>query len=342
MLVGIIQTGFAQQTVDNTQIADKVMPAVVTIKGSTENGEITGSGFLIDSKGIIATCLHVVRPLKTAKVVLANGDIYDSIKIRAFDERRDLAIIQIAGFDLPSIQLGNSNNIKQAEPVLLLGAPNTLQGSITGGLVSAIRDTPEGFKVIQTDAASNPGNSGGPLVNSRAEVIGVLGFKLRGSEGQNFAIPINYIRGMAESTLLDLDLDTLREKSKGVGAGAENEAHTANPIGRAANIRDAKTVFVGSFGPSEAAFLVREKLINRLTQKGIQVVMEAQDADAVLAGFVGADSEGRAGASVFRLYGEKGKVLWTGERGPDGWGGSASSNIANKIGDALSKAIKGY
>jgi hypothetical protein len=110
--------------------------------------------------------------------------------------------------------LGNSNDLRSGERVIAIGSPRGLQGTVTTGVVSALRDDPggAGFKVIQTDASVNPGNSGGPLLNDRAQAIGVVTFKLRGSEGLNFAVPINYIRGMLDGPLTALSLDELRAK----------------------------------------------------------------------------------------------------------------------------------
>lgn len=332
MLPLLFGPGYAQSP-DYRQVVEQVLPAVVTISGQSEDGEIVGSGFLVDSSGRIVTSLHVLKSLKTIKVKLANGEIYDSAKVRAYDERRDLAVIQVPGFALPTCRLGNSNDLKQGEPVLLVGAGSGLQGSVTSGIVSAIRDLPEGFKVIQTDAAANPGNSGGPLFNTRAEAIGVLGFKLKGSEGQNFAVPINYARGLLENATADLDLAALRSKS------AEPLARQDAPRG-VEDVGAVKSVYVGNFGVSEAAFLVREKLINRLSQQsGLQVASSIQDADSLLTGFVGADAYGRADATVFRLIGKAGKILWSGEYSSGGWG-SASSGIAKKVVDDLVKAVR--
>lgn len=203
-----------QQTFDSARIAKQVGPAVVLIQGKTDTGEILGSGFILSSDGKIATNLHVIKDLKTAGVQLASGDKFDSFSVLAFDARKDIAIIKIPGFDLPTAVLGNSNDIQIGEPVLAAGSPLGLQGSVSTGVVSSVRDDPagEGFKVIQTDATANPGNSGGPLVNSRGQVIGVVTFKLRGTENLNFAIPINYLRGLMESAPSALSLDELRAK----------------------------------------------------------------------------------------------------------------------------------
>jgi len=154
-----------QSSVNSAELVKKISPAIVLIKGGAASSGLQGSGFLISRDGRIATNLHVIRDLKSAGVQLASGEIYDSFAILAFDERKDLAIIKIAGFDLPYIELGNSNESRVGDSILVLGSPRGLQGSVSSGIISAIRDDPadRGFKLIQVDAAMNPGNSGGPV-----------------------------------------------------------------------------------------------------------------------------------------------------------------------------------
>ena len=198
-----------QSVLSPAEIAKKVSPGVVVIKGITVDGNALGTGFLVSPDGKIATALHVIQNLKSGGIQLASGEKFDSFTVLAFDQRKDLAIIKIAGFDLPAIELGNSNQVSPGDQVVLIGSPEGLHGSVTTGVVSAVRDL-EGFKIIQTDAAANPGNSGGPLINSNGKVIGVLDFKLRGSENLNFALPINYVQGMLGDLKSPLTLDDLR------------------------------------------------------------------------------------------------------------------------------------
>ena len=203
---------FCQVTTTVAEVTAKTSPSVVMIRGKTADGAIVGSGFLVSKDGKIATNLHVIRDLKSAGAQLANGEVFDSITVLAFDERKDLAVIKVPGFDLQDIALGNSNELRIGEPVIAIGNPRGLEGTVTTGIVSAIRDdiVGGGFKVIQTDAAINPGNSGGPLLNSRGLVIGVVSSKLRASEGLNFAIPVNYLRGMLDNLLQPMTLEQMR------------------------------------------------------------------------------------------------------------------------------------
>ena len=146
----------------------------------------------------------------------------------AFDERRDLAIIKFPGFGQAEVELGNSDELQPGEGVLLIGNPGSslgsLPGTITAGVVSAIRVL-DGVKIIQTDAATNPGNSGGPLVNSKGQVGGVLGFQLKGAESFGFAIPINYVRALLNDLRHPMTLSDMR----GVLATVKFESHTDRP-----------------------------------------------------------------------------------------------------------------
>src|ERR1039457_1396862 len=204
-------TAFSQTALTTAQIARKVSPSVVVIEGKTDSGDVLGSGFVISKDGKIVTNLHVIREMKAATVELANSKVFDSFSILATDERRDLAIIKIAGFGLPVLDLGDSDALVVGEPVVVVGSPKGLEGTVTAGILSSVRDSGDGFKVLQTDAAVNPGNSGGPLVNSKGQAIGVVSFKLRSTEGLNFAIPINYIRGLLNNLHEPMTLDQMRQ-----------------------------------------------------------------------------------------------------------------------------------
>jgi hypothetical protein len=181
-----------------TDIARKAGPAVVTIQAKTADGTSAGSGLIVDPSGTIVTNLHVIAGATAAAVKLPDGDIYDQVMVRTFDARKDLAVIQVQGFKLPTVPLGDSDTVQVGDAVVLMGSPlGVLENSLTTGVISGIRALEEaGFRVIQTDAAANPGNSGGPLLDSAGRAIGVLSFKLKGKENMNFAIPINYVRGM--------------------------------------------------------------------------------------------------------------------------------------------------
>jgi hypothetical protein len=212
-LVLCCSSGVSGDELTPAQIAEKTMPAVVLIKSAGDFGEQAGSGFIVDSSGTIITNLHVIKGAKTVGIKLKNGDIYEQVRIRAYDDRKDLAVIQVSGFGLPTIELGDSGLVKAGDRVVLIGNPFGLEGSVSSGIVSGLRNIEAGLTIIQTDAAANPGNSGGPLIDSMGKVIGVLSFKIRGAESLNFVIPINYARGM----LATKDSFTLEEFRTKVG-----------------------------------------------------------------------------------------------------------------------------
>jgi S1-C subfamily serine protease len=216
----------AQLPLTTTQIAKRVSPSVVAIHGKTMAGDVVGSGFIVSKDGKIVTNLHVIKDLTAATVQLANGEIFDSISILATDERRDLAIIHVAGYDLQPLSMGNSNAVVVGESVVVVGSPRGLEGTVTAGILSAVRDTGDGYKVLQTDASVNPGNSGGPLANSNGQVIGVVSFKLRSSQGLNFAIPINYVAGLLNEPHDPISLEQMR---KSLNAKAATEQSGASP-----------------------------------------------------------------------------------------------------------------
>ena len=219
----ILPSAFGQVSLTTAQIAKRVSPSVVVIQGKTDSGEVLGSGFVISKDGKIVTNLHVIRDLRTATVQLADGEIFDSMSVLATDERRDLAVIHIAGFDLAALDMGNSNAMTVGEPVVIVGSPRGLEGTVTAGILSSVRDSGDGFKVLQTDAAVNPGNSGGPLVNSKGQAIGVVSFKLRSSEGLNFAIPVNYVSGLLNEIHEPMSLEQMRT-SLGTKLAAEQQS----------------------------------------------------------------------------------------------------------------------
>jgi S1-C subfamily serine protease len=199
-----------QVVLTTAQVATKISPSVVVIQGKTTSGDALGSGFIVSKDGKIVTNLHVVRDMKTATVQTAKGEVFDSVSVVGIDERRDLAVLQIAGFNLPVLELGDSDVVTVGEPLVIVGSPRGLEGTVTSGILSSVRDSGEGFTVLQTDAAVNPGNSGGPLANSRGQAIGVVSSKVRSAENLNFAIPINYVRGLLSSLHGPLTLDQMR------------------------------------------------------------------------------------------------------------------------------------
>jgi len=153
-----------------------------------------GSGFIISVDGYVMTNAHVVDGADEVYVTLTDKREYKA-KIIGADKRTDVALVKIEGSNLPRLTLGDSNKIRVGEWVIAIGSPFGLDNTVTAGIVSAkARDTGEYLPLIQTDVAVNPGNSGGPLINMRGEVIGInsqIYSRSGGYMGISFAVPID-------------------------------------------------------------------------------------------------------------------------------------------------------
>jgi putative serine protease PepD len=191
---------------DLSDVAAQVLPSVVSVQVRRGFGGATGSGFVIDRSGHILTNNHVVAAGGTVDVVLQSGRRIPATVVGR-DAATDLAVLKVAKpAGLEPLDLGRSADAAVGDPVLAVGSPLGLSGTVTEGIVSALnREVRLGSQrgtALQTDAAINPGNSGGPLVNARGEVIGVntaiatLGSQ--GSIGIGFAIPIDRAAQVAE------------------------------------------------------------------------------------------------------------------------------------------------
>jgi serine protease Do len=155
-----------------------------------------GSGFIISSDGLILTNAHVVRDAKEVTVKLSDRREF-AAKVLGSDTTTDIAVLRIAAKDLPTVRLGDPRNLEVGDPVLAIGAPYGLEQTATQGIVSAKGRSLPGDAVvpfIQTDAAVNPGNSGGPLFDGGGAVVGInsqIYSQSGGFQGLSFSIPIN-------------------------------------------------------------------------------------------------------------------------------------------------------
>jgi len=201
-------------------VAARVLPSVVQIKVDTSQGEATGSGFVLDDEGLLVTNNHVVDGAQGAVDVSFVDGTTASADVVGTSASYDIAVLKVDAKDLPALPLGNSDSVVVGDPVVAIGSPLGLSGTVTSGIVSAknrpVTAGDEGgggdsayINAIQTDAAINPGNSGGPLVNLAGEVVGVNSAIATvggltgegGNIGVGFAIPINQVRRTVEQII---------------------------------------------------------------------------------------------------------------------------------------------
>jgi serine protease Do len=179
-----------RQRLFNTQeLFEHVIESVV---GIAHEGDIFGSGVLIDEKGVVVTNHHVVGKSKKVTVVLNDGAEYIGETIRSYRDI-DLAFLQLMSRPDKYAPLGDQASLKVGQTIYAIGHPLGLQNTITKGIVSALNRVIKEKKYIQTDASINPGNSGGPLFNEYAEVVGINTMVLRDTQGLGFAIPVETV-----------------------------------------------------------------------------------------------------------------------------------------------------
>lgn len=190
--------------------------AVVYIEVSDSNGKpvASGSGFIITTDGTIVTNYHVIDGASFAKVTLENGNKYDVDKVLEFSKEHDLAILKLKNAsNLPTVKLGNSDNLSPGDEIIAIGSPGGIkfQNTVTNGIVSGFRTssrTAKGIQDIQISASIYHGSSGGALFNTYGEIVGVTYAGSSEVPNVNFAIPINELKPLLNNnkniTLINL------------------------------------------------------------------------------------------------------------------------------------------
>jgi serine protease Do len=182
-------------------VARQAAPSVVSVQ---RDGGV-GSGVVIRRDGVILTNAHVVGDARQVRIGLADGRDLNA-RVLGRDPTVDVAVVQVDGTELPVAPFADSDVLLVGQTAIAIGNPLGLERTVTRGVVSAINRSPRGFGLdglIQTDAAISPGNSGGPLLDSRGRVIGINTAIIAapGASGLGFAIPINLARDIADQVL---------------------------------------------------------------------------------------------------------------------------------------------
>ncbi len=262
------------------EAADRVLPGVVHIESfyggvssdpferyAGREPRSTGSGVIITDDGYIATNYHVVENASRVEVKLNDNRLYDA-EIVGVDETTDLALIKIDQPDLPFVRFGNSDIVVPGEWVLAIGNPFNLNSTVTAGIVSAkarninILRTDSNLQIesfIQTDAAVNPGNSGGALVNLKGELIGINTAIATASgrfEGYSFAVPVTLVekvmndllefgevkRGLLGISIMDMDAKLAEFYDLEVVSGVYVNSVIGNSAGYEAGLREGDVI----------------------------------------------------------------------------------------------------
>jgi serine protease Do len=188
-LVGTVCADEPASRLTPEQIAQIAVSSVVLIRSPTG----LGSGFVAAADGKIVTNFHVIEGATQASIVTSDRVEHKDVEVIALDKAHDLAVLRIGARKLKPLALGDSSLAKAGEHVVAIGNPLGLGGTISDGLLSAIRELPN-LTVLQISAPISPGSSGGPVFNDHGEVIGVSTFLLSGGQNLNFAIPIDVVK----------------------------------------------------------------------------------------------------------------------------------------------------
>ena len=260
-----------------SEVADKVSKSVVSIVTSTkttdlfgqsQNSSAAGTGIIVTEDGYILTNKHVINGANKVTVVLDDGTTYENVKVVATDPLNDVAYLKIDGVSgLTAAELGDSKTITVGQQVIAIGnALGQYQNTVTSGIISGIGrsvtasdgtsyNTETLTDMIQTDAAINSGNSGGPLVNAAGEVIGINTATSTSAENMGFAIPISSTKGMlgqlietgsAERTYLGVySLEITPEVAKAYNLPVSEGVYLYSPSSYSAIVKDSPAAKAG-------------------------------------------------------------------------------------------------
>lgn len=195
----LLWPGLAAEDEKAEELLQRVNKSVVVIRqaarAATEDS--IGAGFVVSAEGLIATSFHVIGEGRPLTLTFLDGQSFTPTEVRAWDRKTDLALLKIPATNLSALRLGDSDNLKQGRRIYALGNPQGLKFSAVEGIVSAIREFDAG-PMIQVAVPVEPGNSGGPLIDEKGRVQGVMSMKSLVTDNLGFAVPINALKAMIE------------------------------------------------------------------------------------------------------------------------------------------------
>jgi len=180
------------ESIDLKALAKKARPAVMLLVVSDANGKeiATGTGFLVSSDGKLITNHHVIEGATSAVAKSENGGLFPIDGVLADDPTNDLVLLKLKGRDLPFLTLDNSGTVEVGTRIAIIGSPLGLEGTLSEGIVSALRKLKGDVNVLQITAAISPGSSGSPVINANGYVVGIASSLLGGGQALNFAVPV--------------------------------------------------------------------------------------------------------------------------------------------------------
>lgn len=194
------QDGPAPQPADPIEA---VRAATVLIETLGPMGRATGSGFVVDDDGTIATAAHVIHRAWQVRIRLATGQVLPVLGVRAVDPRLDLALLAVPQVGIAPVRMGDADSLRPGQRLLALGSPMGLATTVADGLLGSFH-AQGGHRMLQISIPVSPGSSGGPVITEAGVVVGLVvsGFRGNGAENLNFALPAGYVRAyLAGSTL---------------------------------------------------------------------------------------------------------------------------------------------
>ena len=180
------------EAIDLKALAKKARPAVMLLVVSDAAGKeiATGTGFLVSSDGKLITNHHVIENAASASAKAENGGLFPIEGVLVDDPKNDLVVLKLKGKDLPFLPLGKDEKVEVGTRIAVIGSPLGLEGTLSEGIVSAVRDLMGEMRLLQITANISPGSSGSPVLSAKGDVVGVATALLPGGQALNFAVPI--------------------------------------------------------------------------------------------------------------------------------------------------------
>ncbi len=275
---------------DPAAILEQAKAATVIVLAGEGTGRLhsIATGVVVSKDGVILTALHAVKGASEVQVRMPNGEVFDRVEMLGADERRDIAAIKIAAGDLTTLTPGNMANLAQGTPVFAVSNADGLSWSATNGIISAIRPADEvpgagsGFRLLQFSAPIAPGASGGALINSSGELIGII---TSGKGSAAFAVPIDSVIGLPEEGPRYLlgSGSSLHLPQKQTLDAPESSTAIAGADSKQI-LKNAKTIFIRS----KTSFLTVDTLDRTLVMQkdwgelGLTIVQDPRVADLLI------------------------------------------------------------